>query len=94
MYCLVCGNKLSEGSKFCDHCGSKVKAHLNNSVVNTTSISVNAENFEQNARKGITIYLRNLAYLEFIANKLQSEIQSRKTGMLIWESGYFGNAIN
>lgn len=44
MFCLKCGNKLKEESKFCTICGTK-QVHLNNELNNNVA----------NVRKRITI---------------------------------------
>ena len=89
MYCSECGNKISDNSKFCSYCGTKIERGIFNDEVPQNISMDDIKKYKHDVREGILVYLYDILSMEFSINKLQNEIDSIKSTMSIYTFWFY-----
>jgi uncharacterized membrane protein YvbJ len=73
MFCKNCGNKLTEGEKFCTKCGSGVNSENNTNTQNVQNVQNNTNN------------IQNTQNVQSIQNNTNSTQNGKKKKSLFWK---------
>lgn len=89
MYCNQCGQQITDHSKFCSYCGVRVDDHcVNNTTTSVEKPVIMQRKLEQDIRKGMLVYLRDILSMEFSVHKLEQTLNMRKASIFYHDNGF------